>query len=137
MSLASQAPKVLPAMAFSIEGSFQDGQVVKIVGFIAGGFTLLFGFWFFCISIVAVIAGMRRMSFTLNWWAFIFPNGGLTLAVIQLGKVYHSPGVDWFASALTIMIVIMWFVVAIACMRAVLKRQILWPGKDEDADMQV
>ena len=137
MSLASQAPKVLPALAFSTERNFQDGQVVKIIGFIAGGFTLLFGFWFFCISTVAVIAGIRRMSFTLNWWAFIFPNGGLTLAVIQLGKVYHSPGVNGIASALTVLIVIMWFVVAIACAQAVWSRQILWPGKDEDADMKI
>lgn len=136
ISLASQAPKVLPADVFSTEKSFQDGQVVKVFGTIAGGFTLLFGFWFFCISTVAVITGIRRMSFTLNWWAFIFPNGGLTLAVIQLGTCYHSPGVNWVASVLTILMVIMWFVVVIACIRAVWKRQILWPGKDEDADMK-
>ena len=75
------------------------------------------------------------MSFTLNWWAFIFPNGGLTLAVIELGKVYHSTGINWIASVLTVLLVIMWFVVAIANVRAVWQRKIMWPGKDEDKDM--
>lgn len=125
----------MPKLAFTTDPDFADGEIVKILGYIAGVFTLLFGFWFFCISSVAVIAGIRHMSFTLNWWAFIFPNGGLALAIIQLGKVYSSDGVNWVASILTILLVIMWFVVAIACIRAVVTKQIMWPGKDEDADM--
>jgi len=136
ISLASQAPKVLPAMAFSGNSTFADGKIVQIIGFVAGGFVMLFSFWFFCISTVAVIAGIRQMSFTLNWWAFIFPNAGLTLAIIQLGKVYKSPGVDWVASVLTILLVVMWLLVTVANIRAVVQKKILWPGKDEDADME-
>ncbi len=72
------------------------------------------------------------MSFTLNWWAFIFPNAGLTLACIKLGKVYSSPGINGFCSALTILLVIFWLFVAVANIMAVWQKKILWPGKDED-----
>jgi tellurite resistance protein TehA-like permease len=75
------------------------------------------------------------MSFTLNWWAFIFPNAGLTLAIIQLGSTYKSDGIDGFCSALTVLLVVFWFIAAVANVRAVWKCQIMWPGKDEDADM--
>ena len=136
ISLASQAPKVLPAIAFSASSTFADGKIVEIIGFVAGGFVMLFSFWFFCISMVAVIAGIRQMSFTLNWWAFIFPNAGLALAIIQLGKVYKSPGVDWVASVLTVLLVVMWIIVTVANIRAVWQKKILWPGKDEDGDME-
>jgi tellurite resistance protein TehA-like permease len=126
----------MPSLAFSEDSSFADGQIVKIIGFVAGGFVLLFGFWFFCISVVAVVAGIRQMSFTLNWWAFIFPNAGLTLAIIQLGKVYKSPGINWIASVMTVLLVVLWIVVAVANVRAVWQRRIMWPGKDEDQDRE-
>lgn len=73
------------------------------------------------------------MSYTLNWWAFVFPNAGLTLATIQLGSVYGSPAINGICSALTVLLVIFWFVAAICCIYAVAKGHILWPGKDEDA----
>lgn len=126
----------MPSLAFSEDSSFADGQIVKIIGFVAGGFVLLFGFWFFCISLVAVVAGIRHMSFTLNWWAFIFPNAGLTLAIIQLGKVYRSHEIDWIASVMTVLLVVLWIVVATANVKAVWQRRIMWPGKDEDQDME-
>jgi tellurite resistance protein TehA-like permease len=76
------------------------------------------------------------MSFSLNWWAFVFPNAGLTLATIQAGKSLNSQAINGVASALTILLVIMWFVTAIACCRALYLGQILWPGKDEDKTMK-
>ena len=76
------------------------------------------------------------MTFTLNWWAFVFPNAGLTLALIQLGKAYSSPGINGVCSALTILLVIFWLITAVAHIRAVIKGTIMWPGKDEDKDMK-
>lgn len=125
----------MSAIAFDHDTTFADGEIVKIIGYMVGTFLILFGFWFFCISTVAVVAGIKRMSFTLPWWGFIFPNAGLNLAIIQLGKVYQSSAINWIASVVTVLLVIMWFVTAIANVRAVWKRQIMWPGKDEDQDM--
>jgi tellurite resistance protein TehA-like permease len=76
------------------------------------------------------------MTFTLNWWAFIFPNAGLTLAAIQVGSVLNSKAIDGVCSALSILLVMAWLGVAACCVRALWKGQLLWPGKDEDKDMQ-
>jgi tellurite resistance protein TehA-like permease len=102
----------------------------------SGLFIILFAYWFFFITTVSVIAGVRQMSFSLNWWAFIFPNAGLTLATIQAAKVLNSEAMNGIASALTILIVIMWFITAGFCIRAVYLGEVLWPGKDEDKSME-
>ncbi|TKA81809.1 hypothetical protein B0A55_02163 [Friedmanniomyces simplex] len=93
ISLGTQAPNVLPSNAFGIS-NVPDGQVVRALGIIAGTFVIMFSVWFFFISSVAIVAGVKRMTFTLSWWAFVFPNAGLTLAAIQLGKAFSSPGIN-------------------------------------------
>lgn len=73
-----------------------------------GIFVWLVGFWVFAHSLGAVLIGARKMSFTLNWWAFIFPNAGLTLALIQMGNVLNSTGIKAVSSAITILLVVAW-----------------------------
>lgn len=135
ISLATQAPKVVPKGQFT-DLSLPDGDLVKDLGILSGLFIILFAFWFFCISTIAVATGIRRMTFTLNWWAFIFPNAGLTLATIQIGGALNSAGIRGVASALTILLVILWLAVAALCVKAVWKGELLWPGKDEDKTMK-
>ena len=67
---------------------------------------------------------------------FVFPNAGLTLAAIQVGSALNSPGINGICSALTIFLVIMWLIMAVAHIQALWKGKIMWPGKDEDKDMQ-
>lgn len=74
IGLGVQAPDVLYTDAFT-QNPTPDGDIVRVIGTMAGIFVLLFAFWFFCISSVAVIAGLRRMTFTLNWWAVSFSHG--------------------------------------------------------------
>lgn len=134
ISLATQAPTVVPGAQFT-ELALPDGDLIKNLGILSGLFIILFSFWFFCISTVAVVAGVRRMSFTLNWWAFIFPNAGLTLATIQIANALNSDGIRGVCSALTVMLVIMWLLVASLCIKALWTGELLWPGKDEDKTM--
>lgn len=131
-----RAPSVLPRNVFTTS-SIPDGDIVEAACIIAGVFILLFSFWFFCISTVAVVSGLRQMTFTLNWWAFVFPNAGLTLAAIQLGKAFgNSPGINGVCSALTILLIIMWLITAAFNIRAVYRGEVMWPGKTEDKDMK-
>jgi quinol-cytochrome oxidoreductase complex cytochrome b subunit len=67
---------------------------------------------------------------------FVFPNAGLTLAAIQVGSALNSPGINGICSALTIFLVIMWLITAVAHILALWNGKIMWPGKDEDKDMQ-
>jgi tellurite resistance protein TehA-like permease len=113
-----------------------DGEIVKIMGIMSGLFVILFAYWFFFITTVAIFAGIRKMQFSLNWWAFIFPNAGLTLATIQAGSILRSPAINGVASALTILLVVMWCVTAGFCVRAVWQGDVMWPGKDEDKTME-
>jgi len=134
VSLGTQAPNVVPQNLFNIT-TVPVADVLKIMGIISGIFIFLVSFWFFALTVVAIIGGLRRMSFTLNWWAFIFPNSGMTLAIIQIGNALQSDGIKAVASALTILLVIAWLVVAVANVRAVMKKQIMWEGKDEDVNI--
>lgn len=68
ISLGRQAERVLPTNVFTTS-VLDDGQLVKVLGILSGTFIILFALWFFFISTVAVIAGVREMKFTLNWWA--------------------------------------------------------------------
>lgn len=134
LSLANQAPNQIPPNFFT-NISVPDGEIVRIIGIASGLFLILFAYWFFLVTTIAVVVGARRMSFSLNWWAFIFPNAGLTLATIQAGKALKSDGINGVASALTLLLVIMWLVTAAFCIRAVFLGQVMWPGKDEDKTM--
>lgn len=110
------------------------GYIWKAIGVPAGIFLWLVAFWFCALSTASVLFGIRQMKFDLSWWAFIYPNAGMTIALIQIGKALGSPAIGHVCSALTVLLVIAWLVVAGRNVSAVLKRQILWPGMDEDME---
>ncbi|KAH7089115.1 voltage-dependent anion channel [Paraphoma chrysanthemicola] len=134
-SLAAQAPRLIPPNYWT-DTAVPDGEIVRIIGIMAGLFIVMFAYWFFFITTVAILAGIKKMSFSLNWWAFIFPNAGLTLATIQAGSALKSEGINGVASALTILLVIMWLITAAFCIRALYLGDVMWPGKDEDKSME-
>jgi len=74
------------------------------------------------------------MHFTLNYWGVIFPNAGLTIALIQIANVLDSDGIRGVCSAMTILLVAAWLAVAFLHVKAVWDRSILWPGMDEDME---
>lgn len=73
---------------------------------------------------------LKRCSQT--WWSFVFPNTGFIIAIIDIGTAIDSQAILWIASVATVVQVAMWLLVLVAHARAVVKKQILWPGKDED-----
>lgn len=74
------------------------------------------------------------MHFTLDWWSFIFPNAGLTIALIQIANVLDSPGIKAVCSAMSIILVVLWIFVAVMHVRGLLRHEVLWPGMDEDME---
>lgn len=115
----------------------KEGAVVAIqaIADFAAIFLWAFGFWFFCVSLVAVTLGIRDMSFHLVWWASVFPNIALALVTGRIGERLNSQGIKWIASAMTILLVSAWLFVVVLNLRAVVSRQIMMPGKDEDKGM--
>jgi tellurite resistance protein TehA-like permease len=133
VALGMQAPKVIPRNFLGI-GSFPVGEVWKAIGVPCGIFLWLLAFWFCALSTVSVLSSWKEMHFTMNWWAFIFPNVGLTIALIQIANVLDSDGMKGICSAMTIILVMLWIFVAMMNVRAVWRGEVLWPGMDEDME---
>ena len=132
VALGMEAPKVLPADFLGLP-SHSAGNIWKAIGVPAGIFLWLLAFWFFALSTVSVLATCRKMQFSMNWWAFIFPNAGLTIALIKIAEALNSDSIKSICTAMTILLVIVWIGVVSMNGRAVWKGDVLWPGKDEDA----
>lgn len=115
-------------------------DIFRILALSTAIFLWATAFWFFSIAFVSVIHGAIRrdgkggMSFHLVWWAFVFPNVGFTICTIEIGKALMSEGILWLGSVMTIVLVAVWLGCAGMHVRAVWKKEILWPGKDEDHD---
>lgn len=89
--------------------------------------------WFFAISLLSVLAGIKAMNFHLTWWAMVFPNVGFTIATIKIGEAFQSAGVKWVGSMMTILLIIMYIFVFVHHVKAVIQKKIMSEGKDEDA----
>ena len=107
-------------------------QVVKILALMTAVFIWSLSFWFWAISVVSCLAVYRSLKFRLNWWAFVFPNVGFTLAIINIGKSLRSEGVLWVGSIMTVLMVLLYLFILANHVRAVLRKEVLYTGKDED-----
>lgn len=107
-------------------------EMAQTAALMAGVFLWALGFWFFCIALLAVLWDVKKMCFHLVWWAFIFPNAGFVIATTTIGEQLESQGILWVASAMTILIVTMYLFILCCTIRAVFRKDILMPGKDED-----
>ena len=108
-------------------------RVLKVMAVFAALFLWGLSLFFFFVSLVSVLVGVREMKFHLTWWSFVFPNTGFIIATIQIGTAIASKAVLWFATVLIVLEVCMWLFVGLAHIKAVRDGQILWPGKDEDS----
>ena len=134
VTLGVQASKILPKDFLGLPPSLETGYLWKAIGVPAGIFFWLFGFWNFALSSVSCAYVWRQMHFDLTWWSFIFPNAGLTIAAIQIANVLDSDGIRGVCSAATIVLCIAWLVVAGFHVRAVVRKEVLYPGMDEDEE---
>ncbi|KAI1408448.1 voltage-dependent anion channel [Hypoxylon sp. FL1857] len=107
-------------------------QILRVLATFASIFIWSLSLWFFCISVVANLAVRKQLTFHLNWYAYVFPNVGFTITIIALGKNFKSSGVMAVGSAMTLLLVAMWIFVFIHHIKAVINREILFEGKDED-----
>ncbi|EFQ35513.1 C4-dicarboxylate transporter/malic acid transporter [Colletotrichum graminicola] len=106
---------------------------VRAAALFAAVFLWGLSFWFFSSAFLATVIGMPDRSFHLSWWSFVFPNVGFAIATIRIGEALGSEGLLWFADVSTIILVAVWLVIGFCCTRAVLRKKLVWPGRDEDS----
>ena len=107
-------------------------SVMKIMSLATAVFIWSLALWFFCVAVVCNLMVARELEFKLNWWAFVFPNVGFTIAIIDIGKVLRSEAVKWVGSVMTVLMVVLYLFIPVSYVRAVVGRKILWEGSDED-----
>ncbi|OTA87386.1 hypothetical protein M434DRAFT_81298 [Hypoxylon sp. CO27-5] len=107
-------------------------QILRVLATFTSIFIWSLSLWFFCISVVANLAVRKQLTFHLNWYAYVFPNVGFTITIIALGKNLKSQGAMAVGSAMTLLLVAMWIFVFIHHIKAIINREILFEGKDED-----
>ncbi|KAK4223471.1 putative c4-dicarboxylate transporter malic acid transport protein [Podospora fimiseda] len=142
VSMAGEIPRVFRDLAGQgvLEGyaGLADPNTlaagVKLLAISSAVFLWGLSFWFFASASVGIMAGMPDRKFHLSWWSFVFPNVGFTLASIRMGKTLGNQGVLWFSSVMSILLFLAWAFIAFRCVRAVYKREIVWPGHDEDSE---
>lgn len=121
----------LIGMAKGLPDDFDNGRIIEVLAITAGAFLWALSLWFFCIAAIAVIREPPT-AFHLSWWAMVFPNTGFTIATIKLSEAFDSDGVRGVGSAMSICIVCMFIFVFVSHVRAVWRKDIVYPGKDED-----
>ncbi|EWZ49195.1 hypothetical protein FOCG_11999 [Fusarium oxysporum f. sp. radicis-lycopersici 26381] len=133
IALGTQAKSALPE-DFLGTPSIPAGELWSGMSVAAGLFIWLMAIWFSALSAISVLRAVRRMEFSLSWWALVFPNVGLALATINVGNTLSSRGIKIFGSALTVVLVIVWFICAAFHIRAIVRRDLLAVGKDLDVE---
>ncbi|KZM20182.1 uncharacterized protein EKO05_0001120 [Ascochyta rabiei] len=131
--LGMEAPKHIPKGFLDID-SIPVGDVFKVVGITVGIFLWLASFWFSALSTVGVLISLKESHFTLNWWAFIFPNVGLVIALLKIAEALKLSSVQMICSGATLVLTLAWVGLAIMNVRALARKEVLWPGQDEDME---
>jgi len=104
--------------------------------------------WWFLVAFGAHFNSARRgrMTFSMTWYSFIFPNTALTTSTFAVSTALHGDLANapltphWerpfqcLGIVMTVALIMMWFFVFAMMIRAVWLRQILWPQMQEDRD---
>ncbi|KAF7956116.1 hypothetical protein EAE96_005036 [Botrytis aclada] len=108
-------------------------DMLQLGALLSAIFLWALAFWFFAIATFAAIEAISRNDFHLNWYAYVFPNVGFTIATIKIGERLNSPPILGVGTAMGIVLFLLWMLIVFAHIKAFSKKMIMWPGKDEDA----
>ncbi|KAM0365753.1 hypothetical protein HYE67_011241 [Fusarium culmorum] len=110
-------------------------ETLNIMALWIGVFLWLFTFWLFAIALVAHIPiliskmsgdkSRSGMSFTLPWWAIVFPNVGFTIATVYIGEEFESDGISWVATVMTIFVFAAWLMDLYLHMKSIFQKRIM------------
>ncbi|PMD44742.1 hypothetical protein L207DRAFT_552816 [Hyaloscypha variabilis F] len=121
----------LPSISPETQAMIPD--LLQLLALIAAIFLWVLAFWFFAIALVASLEAVGRNEFHLNWYAYVFPNVGFTIATVKIGGQIGSSAIQGVGSVMGGVLFFLLVLVYACHVRAVVGRKICWPGRDEDA----
>ena len=134
LGMANDIQQALPADYMG------DARLAAVVIKIMAAWTSLwlwgFAFWFFFISVGAHWScfSSHRMTFTMSWYSWVFPNTALITSTFAIGKAFQSRKIQIIGCVMTPLLIGVWIFVFGMMIRAIILKQILWPQKGEDKD---
>jgi C4-dicarboxylate transporter/malic acid transport protein len=108
-------------------------DLLQILALLSAIFLWVLSLWFFGIAVIASFEAIHRNDFHLNWYAYVFPNVGFTIATIKIGERLASTSIQIVGTGMGGILFFLWILIAGAHIKAFKNRMICWPGKDEDA----
>ncbi|OXV11846.1 hypothetical protein Egran_00393 [Elaphomyces granulatus] len=135
----------LTSLAANAKQSFQpgfmgDGELAATIVQVVANFACLWlwglAIFFLIIAIFAhmSVIGHGRISFTMAWFSFVFPNTALTSATFAIGKAFACDSIVIIGLSMIVLLILMYGFVCYMMIRAIRLHQILWPQKGEDKD---
>lgn len=126
--------EAIPKQAHYFQMHPTAAETLSTVALVFGIFIWALALWWFAISLVSLLMAIPQVAFHLVWYALIFPNVGFTIATISIGRALASNAILWVGSAMTIALVATYLFILLMHARALIRGDILWPGKDEDKE---
>lgn len=108
-------------------------DLLLLMAILSSVFLITLAVWFFAIALVASLEAVGRNDFHLNWYAYVFPNVGFTIAVIKIGEVLRIRAISIIGTGMAAALFFLWILIVFCHIKAVVQHKICWPGKDEDA----
>lgn len=133
LNLGQGAMSALPPDFLGVT-TFPVGELWYAVSVPAALFLWLVAIWFSALSTVSILNSVKKMSFALQWWSFIFPNAALATATIRIGEALDSRPIKIAGTVITVLLIPLWFMCIFCHARAIWNREILAPGKDIGVD---
>lgn len=109
------------------------GQISKVCAIWMGLWLWGLAFWFFFVSVGAHWSCMRhgKMTFSMTFYSYVFPNTALTTATFAIAKALNNRPIRILGCVMTCLLICVWIIVFVLMIRAVWRKDILWPEKQE------
>lgn len=136
INMAYNFPGVVPDYFMGGSGQL-NGQIIKIIGIWTGIWVYGIAVWFFIVSAGAHWScfGHNRLRFSMTWQAFIFPNSALVSATFAIAKGLDGcRAIEILGCVMACLLVATWIMVMSLMVRAIYRKQLLWPQQQEDRD---
>ena len=134
INLATNIERALPA-DFMGNGSMAS-MIIRVVANWAALWLWGLAIWFFIVSVGAHWTCIRNgdLNFAMTWYSFIFPNTALVTATFAVGTAFSCNAIQIVGCVMTCILITAWLLVFGMMIRAIIRKQILWPQKGEDKD---